>query len=113
MNLVNIVLSVFLLSGAGLIGVLMKQYISTIKSSIINNIQKEVQNWAAKKKSEKSEEKQVTVDKDRVTLQKEIERLNNELETVKSINMFAIGKDIQIIELKKKIEHVHEKSNSK
>ena len=99
LNSLNIVLSIFLLSGAGLIGVVMKYYIKTIKSSIINNVQKEVKDWSEKKGVGKK-----GVDEEKQKMLKEILRLRDELDTIKLINKFAVGKDLRIIELKKKIE---------
>jgi len=100
LNLVNIVLGIYLLSGALLIGAMMKYYTTTIKGSIISNVQNELRFYA------KGKEKNKKVDQEKVKLLKDIMNLQEELDTIKSINRFAAGTDLRVIELQKKIENL-------
>jgi hypothetical protein len=96
---VNIVLSIFLFSGAGLLGVIMKYYIGLLKTSIINNIRVEVQKHAAMKKGAER-------GKDREMLLREIERLTKELEKQNKIEKVGINKEIRIMVAKKELDRI-------
>lgn len=104
MNNVNLILSIFLLSGAGLIGALMKYYVNTIKSSIMNNIQNEVRVWKKHKEGKDGGKP----DEEKMKMVREIVKLKDEIDRIKSINRFAVGNDLRIIELKKKLEGAEE-----
>ena len=101
-NTMNIVLSIFLLSGAGLLGVIMKYYIGLLKTSIINNIRVEVQKHTAMKRNADNT-------KDRTMLLKEIERLTKELEKQNKMEKVGINKEIRIIVAKKELDNLNKK----
>ncbi|MBW2997152.1 hypothetical protein KY349_02300 [Candidatus Woesearchaeota archaeon] len=99
LSILNIVIGIFFLSGAGLIGAAMKYHLS----STMRAKQKPAPQPVVIKKT-KPDTKDFR--KERVVLQKEIYRLSKELDESKKLNKLAVGRELKIIELKKKIERL-------
>ncbi|MEE9323455.1 MAG: hypothetical protein V3U72_02825 [Candidatus Aenigmarchaeota archaeon] len=68
----------------------MKHHVSVIRSTSAKRV--------------KTDSRLNEISKERLKIQKEIGHLENELDTAKKLNKFAVGRELNIIELKKKIE---------
>lgn len=94
-DMLNIVLGVLLLSGAALIGAMMKYHLSVA----IRQPEKDVRVVVRRQAGRQSDRKGETA-----RLRKEISDLKKELEAANMMNRLAVGRELRIIELKKKIE---------
>ncbi|MFH0956422.1 MAG: hypothetical protein V1813_01020, partial [Candidatus Aenigmatarchaeota archaeon] len=101
----NFVLGVFLLSGSALISALMKYQLS-VASSVPVSEMKAVVGKAGKVSAGKAH------DGARIAaLKKEIKSLRSELDAANIMNRVAVGRELRIVEFKKRIEELEAKGS--
>ena len=108
LNVLNVVMGIFFLSGAGLIGAVIKYHINTLA----REAEKKIEDFSsAKTEARKASGKKSRASKSpkHESLLKEIDSLKKELDSARQLNKLAADREMRIIGLKKKIEELEKK----
>jgi hypothetical protein len=120
-NLLNVIIAIFFLASSGLVWAVMRYHVSLIRSTKGRDkisettfkkismekkrLEKRVSSLEKKLDKEKIK-KPGSNDKSKEDLIKEIEHLENEATEAKKLSNLAVGRELKIIEMRKKIERL-------
>jgi hypothetical protein len=90
LDILNLVVGVFFLSSSLFVGVVMRHHLSIMRSTVAKT---EETDWEIRETS-----------KERLDLQKEIVRLNREIDKTKPLKRLLVSKELKILELSNRLE---------